>query len=320
MAASSKKVVIAALTGNGLIAITKFVAAFMSGSSAMFSEAIHSVADTGNQVLLLFGLRQSRRPPDEDHPFGYGKEIYFWGFVVAMLLFAIGAGVSLYEGVKHLSHAVAHGGHVEGNPSFLMNYIVLGVSFAFEMGACYIALREFNEHRGDTPFLTAVRQGKDPSMFVVLFEDIAAGLGLLIAFVGVALTDITGVSYYDGAASICIGLLLATASIWLAVETKGLLIGEAARDPIVDGIRTLLGEYDEIGKTNELVTIHMGPETVVANISVDFIDPLDASTIEGLVTEIDERIKDQYPKVKRVFVEAQSWRHHQPQVSEKDPH
>ena len=320
MAGSSKKVVYAALAGNSMIAVTKFVASVMTGSSAMLSEAIHSVADTGNQALLLYGLGASSRPPDEDHPFGYGKEIYFWGFVVAMLLFAIGAGVSLYEGISHLIHAFKHGAHHSGEQSFLVNYVVLSVSLVFEAGACWIAFKEFNEHRGDLGFIEAVRRGKDPSMFVVLFEDIGAGLGLIVAFIGVLLTDITGLTYFDGAASVVIGLLLATASIWLAYETKGLLIGEAARDPVVDEIRGILRDSDDIGRTNELVTMHMGPQTVVVNISVDFSDDLDAGEVESLITDLDERIKDLYPQIKRVFIEAESWRNHEPQLAQKDPH
>jgi len=163
MAADSKKVVLAALTGNGLIAVTKFAAAVMTGSSAMFSEAIHSVADTGNQALLLYGMWAAERPPDREHPFGYGKELYFWSFVVAIMLFALGAGVSLYEGTNHLLHAIAQGGHLDHETPFTVAYVVLGASFLFEAGAWTIAFREFNEARGDTPFFRAVRRGKDPS-------------------------------------------------------------------------------------------------------------------------------------------------------------
>ena len=311
MAGDSKKVVVAAMLGNGAIATTKFVAATMTGSSAMFSEAIHSVADTGNQALLLYGMWAAKRPPDRDHPFGYGKEIYFWSFVVAVMLFALGAGVSLYEGTAHLQHAIASGGHLEHETPFTINYIVLGVSFLFELGAWIIAFREFDEARGDIPFFRAIRQGKDPSMFVVLFEDTGAGLGLVFAFVGVLLTDITGLAYFDGIASILIGLLLATASIWMAYETKSLLIGESARDPVVDGIDSMLDNYDELKTVNELATMHMGPESIVVNVSVDFADGLSASDAEALVTEFDKRIKEKYPNVHRVFVEAQSYRDHE---------
>jgi len=308
--ASSKKVVVAALVGNGMIAATKFGAALFTGSSAMFSEAIHSVADTGNQALMLWGMRAAKRPPDEDHPFGYGKEIYFWSFVVAILLFAIGAGVSLYEGIRHMAHAIEHGGHLEHEASFTVNYVVLGAAFLFECGALYIAVREFNKTRGDEGFLEAVRTGKDPSMFVVLFEDIGAGTGLVIAFVGVVLTDITGLAYYDAGSSICIGLLLGATALWMAYETKGLLIGESAKDSVVEGIRNLLGEYDEIRHINEVVTIHMGPNTVLATISVDYRDGLKSGAIEKGVTEITRRIKNRYPRIKRVFVEGEAMEIH----------
>lgn len=318
MAGDSKKVVIAAMTGNGLIAATKFVASAMTGSSAMFSEAIHSVADTGNQALLLYGMWAADRPPDRDHPFGYGKEIYFWSFVVAMVLFAIGAGVSLYEGTSHLLHAIEKGGHLEHETSFLVNYVVLGVSFLFELGAWIVAFREFNEARGDTPFFRAVRQGKDPSMFVVLFEDTGAGIGLVLAFAGVLATDLTGLAYFDGIASIMIGLLLAAASIWMAYETKGLLIGEAARNPVVEGIEGILGEYDELKSVNEIATLHMGPNTIIATISVDFIEDLTADEVEALVTEFDARIKDEYENVSRVFIEGQARRHHRAGLTDDD--
>ncbi len=310
--ASSKKVVVAAMVGNGLIAGTKFVASVMTGSSAMFSEAVHSVADTGNQALLLYGMSAASRPPDRDHPFGYGKEIYFWSFVVAIILFAIGAGVSLYEGTHHLLHAIEHDGQLEHETSFLVNYVVLGVSLLFELGAWWIAFKEFNKHRGDRGFFEAVRQGKSPTMFVVLFEDTGAGLGLIIAFFGVLLTDVTGLAYFDGIASILIGVLLAVASIWLAYETKGLLIGEAARDPMVDRLETEIEQFDGVQSTNEVATLHMGPDSIVVTASIDFDNELGAEQIEELTTQIDRHLKEEFARVGRIFLEAQSRSQHEP--------
>ncbi len=209
------------MLGNSAIAVTKFIASAMTGSSAMLSEAIHSVVDTCNQLLLLWGLRQAKKPPDEEFPFGHGKEIYFWSFVVAIMIFALGAGISIYEGIKHL-----HDPHPVSNP--MVNYIVLGLAMIFEGGAWLFAFKEFRAAKGKLGFIRAVREGKDPTLFVVLFEDSAAMLGLVIAFIGILLGQLTGIPYFDGAASVVIGLLLATVAAWLAHETKGLLIGEAA--------------------------------------------------------------------------------------------
>lgn len=298
---ATTKVIIAALIGNGLIAITKFVAAAMTGSSAMLSEGIHSVVDTGNQVLLLYGLRQARKPPDERFPFGHGKEIYFWSFVVAILIFAVGAGVSLYEGVLH----VLHPKEIQ-NP--MINYVVLGLAMVFEGGAWYFAFKEFNVARGQRGYIEAVRRGKDPSIFVVLFEDSAAMLGLIVAFLGILLGQLTGILYFDGVASIVIGLILGSTALWLALETKGLLIGESASREVVDGIRERANQAPEIEFVNEVLTVHMGPEFVLVNISVDFMDAASANEVETAVARLDADIKKAYPDVKRVFIESESRR------------
>ncbi|MCA9728908.1 MAG: cation diffusion facilitator family transporter, partial [Candidatus Eisenbacteria bacterium] len=208
MSAGSRKVIIAALLGNLAIAATKFVAAAISGSSAMLSEGIHSLVDTGNQVLLLHGLRKAARPANERFPFGHGKEIYFWSFVVAILIFAVGAGVSIFEGVHGLLDP-----HETDDPR--INYVVLVFAAIFEGFAWMFALREFRQSKGKRSYLEAVRRGKDPSVFVVLFEDSAAMLGLAVAFAGVFLAQITGIPHFDAAASIVIGLILAATAWWL---------------------------------------------------------------------------------------------------------
>ena len=239
MAGSSKKAIYAALIGNALIAVTKFVAASITRSSAMMSEGIHSVVDTGNQVLLLWGLRQAKKPADDRYPFGHGKEVYFWSFVVAILIFAVGAGVSIYEGVQE----VLEPGPIE-NPA--INYVVLGLAMVFEAAAWSFALTEFTKAKGKWGYLEAVRHGKDPTMFVVLFEDSAALIGLTIAFIGILLSQLTGIHLFDGVASILIGLLLAGTAIWLAAETKSLLIGESATTQVVEGIRRLVTAQPDV--------------------------------------------------------------------------
>ena len=299
MAGSSTKAIVAALIGNGLVAVTKFVAAGITGSSAMFSEGVHSVVDTGNQVLLLFGLRQARKPPDDRFPFGHGKEVYFWSFVVAIFIFALGAGISIYEGVEALAHPTP----VE---NVVVNYVVLSLAIVFEAFAWGFAFREFNKSKGQRGYLEAVRTGKDPTLFVVLFEDTAAMLGLLVAMGGIALGQITGNLYFDGIASIAIGVILALTAVWLAYETKGLLIGESANRPVVEGIRRLARAFPEIDHVNEVLTMHMGPEFILVNVSAEFKDGLQVGQIERTVAILDRQIKRDYPQVQRVFVEAES--------------
>jgi cation diffusion facilitator family transporter len=298
MASGSKKVIIAALLGNALVALTKFVAAFITGSSAMLSEGIHSVVDTGNQGLLLFGLRQARKPPDERFPYGHGKEIYFWSFVVAILIFAVGAGVSIYEGVRHLIHP-------QPIESPYVNYIVLALAVVFEGIAWALALREFTRAKGKWGYVEAVQRGKDPSIFLVLFEDSAALLGLMVAFFGILLGHLTGIAYFDGGASVIIGLILGGTAIWLAYETKGLLIGEAANRVVVDDIKRIALTYAPINHVNEVLTLHMGPEFILVNASVDFDDEISADELEKVIATLTAELKEAHPNIKRVFVEAE---------------
>jgi cation diffusion facilitator family transporter len=301
MASGSRKVIFAALIGNSLIAITKFSAAAITGSSAMLSEGIHSVVDTGNQVLLLYGLKQAKQPPDRQFPFGHGKEVYFWSFIVAILIFAVGAGISIYEGIQHL---------VDPHPmtDAYINYIVLGLAIVFEGVAWTFAFIEFNKTRGKLGYFEAVRNGKDPTLFVVLFEDSAAMLGLLIALAGVGLSQLTGIVYFDGIASILIGVVLAATAAWLAYETKGLLIGESASRRVVEGIRKLVLEFREVKYVNEILTMHMGPDFVLLNIAVKFSDEATALELETTISRIDKKIRADFPLVKRVFVEAEKRR------------
>lgn len=295
---ASTKIIIAALIGNAAISITKFFAAFMTGSSAMLSEGIHSLVDTGNQILLLYGIKQAKKPADDDFPFGHGKEIYFWSFVVAILIFAVGSGVSIYEGIRH----VIHPSPIE-NP--MINYIVLSLALVFEGAAWFFAFKEFNKVKGKRGYIEAVQRGKDPSMFVVLFEDSAAMLGLLVALLGIWLTQQTGILIFDGIASILIGLILGGTAIWLAVETKGLLIGERANKDVVASIRQITESFEEVEKVNELLTMHMGPEYILVNISIRFKRGQQTRELESVIQDLDLAIKTEHAIVKRIFIEAE---------------
>ncbi len=298
---SSRWVVIAAIIGNGLIAITKMFASAITGSSAMLSEAVHSIVDTGNQGLLLWGIRRSSRPADERHPFGYGMELYFWTFVVAILIFAIGAGVSLYEGFSKFNHPkeVKH---------IYINYIVLGFAMVFEGFTWLVAFREFRKRKGKLGYLKAMQVSKDPTVFTVLFEDSAAMLGLIAAFGGLLLTQWTGDPVYDALASIVIGLILSFTAMLLAYETKGLLIGEAASREVISSIQEIVSRKPEILSINEILTMHMGPEDVLLNISLDFhdYDYISAGEVEKTITQLEIQIKKKHPEIARIFIEAQN--------------
>jgi cation diffusion facilitator family transporter len=270
----------------------------MTGSSAMLSEGIHSLVDTGNQILLLYGMKQAKKPADENFPFGHGKEVYFWSFVVAILIFAVGSGVSIYEGIHHVLHPV-----VIEKPT--VNYIVLVLALAFEGGAWYFAFKEFGKVKGEHGYIEAVQRGKDPSMFVVLFEDSAAMLGLLVALLGIWLAQVTGNPVFDGIASICIGLILGGTAVWLAVETKSLLIGERANRDVIASIRQIAESFEEVEKVNELLTMHMGPEYILVNISIRFKRGQFTREIESVIQEIDAVIKAEHAFIKRIFVEAE---------------
>jgi cation diffusion facilitator family transporter len=298
MTSGSKKVVIAALIGNALVAIVKFIASLFTGSSAMISEGIHSVVDTSDQLLLLLGMKRAKKPPDAEFPYGYGKEVYFWSFVVALMVFLVGAGLSMLEGVQSLLHPKAI-----SDPS--VNYIVLALAAIFESTTWYISLKEFRSVKGNQPYFKAIRQGKDPTKFVVLFEDSAALLGLVTAFLGIFLSEQTGIFIFDGIASVVIGLILGVTAFWLAYETKGLLIGESADPRTVEGINEIIRSYGAILTENQILTMHVGPNMILVNLSVDFKNDLNAGAIERAIAQLTREIKNRYPRVKRVFIEAE---------------
>jgi len=304
----SKKVIYAALAGNALIAITKFIASSYTGSSAMLSEAIHSVVDTGNQGLLLYGIKRSNKEKDESHPFGYGMEIYFWSFVVAILIFAVGSGVSIYEGI----HKLHNPGQIS---SPYINYMVLSFAMVFEGVAWYIAYKEFNKVKGDQGFFEAVRHSKDPTIFTVLFEDSAAMLGLMVAFIGILLASYYGVIWADGAASILIGLILAGTAILLAFETKSLLIGEAANPALTNSVEAIIKGPESILFVNEIRSMHMGPNDILLALSLDFPNDIKAGEVEKRISDLERQIKAKHREVKHLFIEVQSKAAHEADIS-----
>ncbi|WP_316862373.1 cation diffusion facilitator family transporter [uncultured Cohaesibacter sp.] len=299
----SKKVIYAALAGNTLIAITKFGAAFYTGSSAMLSEGIHSLVDTGNQGLLLYGIRRSGRPADKKHPFGYGAELYFWAFVVALLIFAVGSGLSLYEGI----HKVLHPEPI-GNP--LINFIVLGLAFCFEGWAWYVALQEFRNTKGQRSYFRAVAESKDPTVFTVLFEDSAAMLGLIVAAVGIGIAYFAQIPWMDGAASIVIGVILGVTAFLLAFETKSLLIGEAAANETEVEITKIVATHPAVTTINELRTLHRGPHEILLAISLDFRNDMIVGQLENVIADLEQHIRERVPQVHRIYIEAQSHKDH----------
>jgi cation diffusion facilitator family transporter len=301
MAGSSPRAVYAAIAGNGGIAITKFVAAFFTGSSAMLAEGIHSLVDTGNGALILLGLRRSRKPADAAHPFGHGKELYFWTLIVAILIFAVGGGVSLYEGIERLRHPVP----VE-NPGWA--YGVLTVAMLFEGYAWSVAYREFRQERAGRTWLRALRASKDPTTFTVLFEDSAAMLGLVVAFFGVYLGDALGNPYFDGAASVVIGVILAAVAVFLAVESKGLLIGEAVDPVVLESVQSIATADPCVRRVVRPLTMHFGPHEVLLTLELEFEHGPSAAEAAAAVERIDRAIRGRHPEIRHIFIEAQSLR------------
>lgn len=291
-----------ALAANLSIAVVKFVAAAVSGSSAMLSEGIHSLVDTGNQLLLWFGLHRSRRPADGAHPFGHGKELYFWGLIVAILLFALGGGMSIYEGIRHLAHP-----RVLSNPFW--NYVVLGAAFVFEGVSLGIALKEAaGELRPGDGFWRAFRESKDPSLYTVVAEDTAALLGLIVAFVGVWLGHWAGDPLYDGFASLVIGAILVVVAGFLTYQSRGLLVGESAHPQILKEIRTLACADPAVSQVHDVLTMHLGPDEILLNMAVGFAPGLSADQVAGAIERLEQRITRALPEVRRIFIEAESLR------------
>ncbi|MEJ2209241.1 MAG: cation diffusion facilitator family transporter [Anaerolineae bacterium] len=289
-----------AIAANAIVAAAKFTAGALTGSSAMLSEGIHSVADTGNQLLLLLGINQSRKPPDELHPFGHGKELYFWSLIVAMVLFGVGGGMSLYEGISHLQHPSEI-----GDPTW--NYVVLAVGVVAEGVSWVIALRVFLRTKGREENLwQALRTSKDPGIFTVVAEDTAALAGLIIAFLGVYLGHRLNNPYFDGLASIVIGVMLVVVAAFLAYESRALLVGESADPELIHSVRSLAEEEEGIHAVRRLLTMHLGPDQVLLTLDVEFEASLSSGEVADAVDRLETVIRDKHPEIGYIFVEAES--------------
>ncbi|MFD2110390.1 cation diffusion facilitator family transporter [Thiorhodococcus fuscus] len=304
--ANNKKTPIAvygAMAANGVIAVAKGIAALYTGSSAMFSECIHSLVDTANEGLLLYGMKRSGHQPDQTHPFGYGKELYFWSLIVAVALFGIGGGLTFFEGLTHITgHAPEERGNV------MWNYAVIAIALIAEGTSWMIALREFLPSVKDKRLWQALRDAKDPTTVTVIFEDSAALAGLLFALAGVYLTEITGNPMWDGIASMLIGVTLSGVAILLAYESRSLLIGEAADPSVIESIRQIAREDADVLEAGRPLTMHFGPDEVLLNLDVRFRSSLSSETIMGVVDRLERRIRERHPEIKRIFIEAESLR------------
>lgn len=292
---STRTAVIAALVGNLLIAAAKGTAATLSGSSAMLSETVHSIVDSGNEILLLYGQHRAAKPPDRLHPWGYGRELYFWSFVVALLVFTLGACVTIYEGVHHIRHPEPMTNHV-------MNFVVYGISALFEGVSWWFGWSAFKRTRGDRPVLAAVKASKDPPNFMVLLEDSAALAGLAIAALATALSTRFDAPWLDGAASIMIGLILALVAFILARESKDLLIGERARPQIAQSIRDAAEHEPGVVGVEGILTSQLAPDQVIANVGLEFEDHLRTPDIERVIGNLETRLRSKHPELFRIFV------------------
>jgi cation diffusion facilitator family transporter len=294
MKAENTKVLIIALGANVGIAVAKFVAAAITGSSAMLTEGVHSLVDSTNQLLLMYGQKRAAKPADAMHPGGYGRELYFWSFVVALLVFALGAGVSVYEGIVHV---------LEPEPAVspLIAYAVLVIAFVLEGGSTLAAFRAFNGARGGKSWWQALTSTKDATTVIILLENGAAMAGIVVAAIGLGISQLTGDPRFDGIASIVIGLLLGIVAIFLAREAKGLLIGEAADPELVAGIRRAATRHGVMG-VGEIMTIHNAPNQIVAAVNVDFDNRLTAEDVERIVAEIEQDLQNEFPSIHRVYI------------------
>ena len=299
MSDSNKIVVYAALAGNLAIALVKFVAAYITNSSAMLSEAIHSVVDTLNEILLLYGIKKSQQSPNAQHPFGYGRELYFWAFIVSLIVFALGAVVSIYQGIEHVRYP-------EEMLSPNLNYIVLGIAILCEGISWLVALKAFRKTKRQLGYFEAFRRSKDPTTFTVLFEDTAALCGLFIALIGIYLAHALNIPELDGVASIFIGIVLAISAILLARETKGLLLGESADPQLRDHLLLIAQEDDAVFSANGVLTEQMGADQVIASLSLEFEDHLTSDDIEACVNRIEAKIKQIHPEIMALFVKPQT--------------
>ena len=297
MPSSSNKAIYAAVAANVAIAIAKFVGFHFTDSSAMFSEGIHSLVDTGNGALLLLGLRLSRKPADETHPFGYGKELYFWTLIVALLVFVLGSGISIAEGVSRVSDP-----RPMEHPFW--NYSILALSFLFEGSALFISLREFRKLQNGMSLWNAIRTSKDPSTFTVIFEDVAALLGLMTAGIGIILSGMFTLPLFDGAASILIGLILGAVALLLVIESKALLVGEGADKRVLRSIRNIALVDKDVERVGYPLTMYFGPHNVLLTMNVQFHKGLLATSVEQAIDRIEASIRERHRDIHHIYLEA----------------
>jgi cation diffusion facilitator family transporter len=299
---SDKKVIYAALIGNSAIGVMKFIVAAISGSAAMLAEGFHSAADSGNQLMLLIGLARAKRPADDKHPFGYGKELYFWAFVVAVSIFVVGAALSIYEGINKLFHP-------EPVKSLMLPLVVLGLAMAFEAYPWWIAFSEakkLKRGKGIYGYMDMAIRSKNPTVMVVLFEDSAALIGLGIAAVGITVAHTTRMVIFDAIASIVIGVVLLLLAVFLAWETKELLIGESAGRRDREKIHQAICGMPEIKQCGSLLTMHLGPDDILVNIDVEFVDGLSTDELEAAIDRIESRVKEAVPTATKIYIEAKA--------------
>ncbi|MEO6824554.1 MAG: cation diffusion facilitator family transporter [Nitrosospira sp.] len=293
----TKLVIYIAIAGNLVIAVMKFLAAALTGSSAMLSEGIHSMVDTGNQLLLLLGVNRSHQPADSEHPYGYGKELYFWSLIVAMVLFGVGGGMAIYEGISHIMHP-----RPLEEPFWA--YVILGISMVLEGISWSFALRALLAEKGNHSLWQSLRRSYDPSVLTVLLEDTAALIGLTAAFIGVYLTHHFRNPYFDGAASIVIGITLCVVSMVLIRESKGLLVGEAATPEVVASVTALVLNEPTVIAVNQVLTLVFGPEEVLLNIEAQFVPSLSMIELAEAISRLECAIQQNHPRIKRIFIQG----------------
>lgn len=300
MAGSEKPIAVyGAIAANLLIAVAKFTTAFFTGSSAMLSEGVHSVVDTANQSLILLGIHRSKKPADDRHPYGYGKELYFWALIVAVVLFSLGGGISIYEGIDHLRHP----GEL-GDPTW--NYVVLAIAFVLEGAASYLALKALLAAAGEKSVWHALRSSKDPAVFTILAEDFAALVGIIVAFLGIYFGHLYGNPYLDGVASVAIGVILALVAVFLVYESRGLIIGESADLEIVRSIRALAQADSGVQRVERPLTMHLGATKVLLNMRVVFKPELTAVDLPAALDRLESVIRAQHPQIAHIFIDADS--------------
>lgn len=301
MSRSGRVVLLTAIGANVAIAAAKFVAFLFTGSAAMLSETIHSLVDTGNGSLLFFGLRRSQRPGDETHPFGYGKELYFWSLVVALLIFAVGGGLSVFDGIEHIRHPTPL-------RDLVWSYSTLGAAVLFEGYSLFVSLREFQSSEGVAPSLSAIHASKDPSNFTVIFEDTAAVAGLLVALLGTLAGQFLGWPLADGIASVVIGLLLMAVAVVLVAESKNLLIGEGADRSTLQQLRALAAAIPGVDRVGYPFTMYFGPDRILLTLNIRFAATLSRDGIEQTTDRIESAIRARFPRIQHIFIEAESLR------------